>query len=143
MHVLFVCRGNLCRSPLAEALTRHLAPTLDVTSAGTAATHEGELYDQTAHALAACLGLTMHGRVRRLDPGQLSADLIVCADGPTMGATLALCSEEERGKVHLLREWDPEGPGDVPNPSGEALSVWDSAYASIDRSCRALVASLE
>lgn len=74
MKVLFVCLGNICRSPTAEAVLRHIATkhkaSLEIDSAGTAAYHIGKSPDSRSQLAAQKRGISMAGQSAR----QVSAD---------------------------------------------------------------------
>jgi protein-tyrosine phosphatase len=124
--VSFICMGNICRSPTAEAIMRHLVhqAKLDhaivVDSAGTGAWHVGEERDRRSRAVAERRGMPISGVARqfvRHDFGRF--DLILALDEENARDLRRLApSEQARAKVRLLREFDANaGPGaEVPDP---------------------------
>lgn len=117
--ILFVCLGNICRSPMAEGLARKMAAerglTLLVDSAGTAAYHAGERPDPRTRQVLAEVGATFDGRarqVRREDFEQF--DLIIAMDLANLENLKKLCPPSQVHKLHLALE--PIGGGEVPDP---------------------------
>ncbi len=146
MKVLFVCLGNICRSPLAEGVFRHLvdqqglSSRFTIDSCGTSGYHVGEPPDPGSVRVAAAHGIDLSAqRSRRLTAGDLSDfDLIVCMDGSNVRNAHRLGS----GPIRRLRDWDPDGPGDVPDPWGGGLGGFEQVYSIVHRSCAALLEEL-
>lgn len=130
-HLLFVCSGNLCRSPVAEALFRtRLASAgreIAVASAGLIAL-PGESADETICLAAARRGLDLSGhRSRPLDPALLRwADLVMVMEDEQRRLLRSLVPEAT-GKVVLLGRWTE---GEIPDPFGMGP---DAAEAACDR----------
>lgn len=120
--IVFVCSGNVCRSPMAAAVLRtHLRREgLDgrvrVTSSGIGSWHVGEPADpRTAETLRAAGYPTEHVAAQ-IGPADLAADLLVALDS---GHAAALRRQvHDPGRVRLLRSFDPNADGnpDVPDP---------------------------
>ena len=149
ISVLFVCLGNICRSPLAEGVFRHtldregLADRFHVDSAGTGAWHVGESPDLRSMRTAASRGVTLGGHARQVRPEDLSRfDYIVAMDQ----SNLEDLQELQRGvggeaALYLLREFDPEGgPGaEVPDPYYGGPSGFDDVFDMVERSSEGLL----
>jgi protein-tyrosine phosphatase len=122
VHVVFVCTGNICRSPIAEKVFVHeleragLSDAVRVTSAGTGGWHIGSPADERAAALLRAEGYLDAHTARQVDAEQLSADLIVALDNGHRRALQAMVPEPER--VRMLRSFDPDAPSgaEVPDP---------------------------
>lgn len=154
-RLCFVCLGNICRSPTAEGVVRHLLserrhPTsFEVESAGTGAYHEGESPDRRSTETAARRGITLSGAAARFDAEDFERfDWVVAMDGANKSDLLARApSAEAAQKVVLLREWDPESTGpddlDVPDPYYGGASGFDDVLDICIRSCQALLDDLE
>lgn len=151
--VLFVCLGNICRSPLAEGVLRHLLGEAEmgedwrVESAGTAAYHVGESADRRSCAVAAANGITLSGVARKLRSGDFRAfDYILAMDRENLADIEALRESAGgrragRAAVHLLRDFDPEADGerDVPDPYYEGDHGFERVYEMVHRSCVAFL----
>ncbi len=155
-RVLFVCLGNICRSPTAEAVMRRLVADADldgsivVDSAGTAGWHEGDPPDRRSIAEARQRGLDLSGlrgrQVRAHDFDRF--DLLLAMDAENQRDLLALAPDDAaRGKVRLLREFDPEalasGDVEVGDPYYGGPDGFADVYDQIERACRGLLAHLE
>ncbi|MDQ8045102.1 MAG: low molecular weight protein-tyrosine-phosphatase, partial [Patulibacter sp.] len=116
MRVLFVCLGNICRSPTAEAVFRKqiaglgLSGEVDIDSAGTGGWHAGDAPDRRAVAEAERRGISMSGRARQVSPNDLrDFDLVIAMDESNRRDLVTLATDDEvRAKIRLLREWDEE-----------------------------------
>ena len=150
MRVLFVCLGNFCRSPTAEAVMRALAAriggvgALQVDSAGTAAYHVGEASDRRSVAAAARRGVALERARPAGGGGGLRAlDLLVAMDRANRDELVALApGEPGAAKVRLLREYDPAavaaGSLDVPDPYYGGPSGFDDVLDVVTAACRGL-----
>ena len=150
--VLFVCLGNICRSPLAEHVFRHLAAergladSFMVDSAGTGAWHVGEAPDARSAEVALRHGITLDGQARQVTTEDFATyDLILAMDRDNL-RTIEKASHAAHGdaRLELLRRWDPDAHGDleVPDPYYGAGSGFDHVYDMVERSCRALLDEL-
>ncbi len=125
MKVLFVCMGNICRSPTAEGVFRRLvaerAPGMDVEidSAGTHDYHVGDPPDERAVAAAARRGIDIAAlRARKLEQADFQRfDLLVAMDRLNREILLDRSPEQYRSRVRLLLEFAPAiAEDDVPDP---------------------------
>lgn len=152
-RICFVCLGNIVRSPLAENMFRHLvrqagrADQYEISSAGTSSWHVGEPPDARMRQVAAAHGFTYTGRARQFKAGDIDRlDLIIAMDHENEADLLAMThTPEQRARVHLLREFDPEGDrrDDVPDPYYSGLNGFERVYTMVERSCRGLLEHLE
>lgn len=124
-RVLFVCMGNICRSPTAAGVfakrLREAAPELavDVDSAGTHAYHVGEAPDARARRAAERRGVDLGGqRARRVLVEDFERfDLILAMDQLNHAVLVDLCPPERRERIRLFLEFAPQlGRSDVPDP---------------------------
>ncbi|MEZ6186611.1 MAG: low molecular weight protein-tyrosine-phosphatase [Planctomycetota bacterium] len=147
-RILFVCLGNICRSPLGEGVCRHLAEELgvevEVDSAGTAAYHAGEAPDPRSHSVAAKHGVSLAGQKARQVAAQdfERFDLILAMDAANLRDLRDRCPKGAKATLKLMRDYDPEGTGDVPDPYYGGPGGFDTVYGMVERSCRALLESL-
>lgn len=154
VRVLFVCLGNICRSPLAAAIfaaqarARGLADRFVVDSAGTSDVHAGEPPDPRAQAEARRLGLRLTGRARALRPEDLETfDWILVMDRSNLAAVQALLRRHGgRARVALVRSVDPAaGPADrdVPDPYWGGPDGFAEVTAILERCCAAWIDRLQ
>jgi protein-tyrosine phosphatase len=122
ISILFLCTGNICRSPTAEGVFRDrveragLADRVRIDSAGTGGWHAGGPPDPRSVAAAARRGYDLsHQRARQVTVADCSAfDLLVVMDRSHLAALDRLC---DRGRARLMLDFVPDGPGgDVPDP---------------------------
>jgi protein-tyrosine phosphatase len=149
VRILFVCLGNICRSPTAEGVMRQklreagLADDVDVESAGTGGWHVGHAPDERASAAAGARGIALEGRAQRfLTEHADEFDLILAMDRQNEADIRALAPAAE-GKLHLLREFDPEaveaGDLEVPDPYYGGDSGFEDVLDMVERACDGLV----
>ncbi|MCA9542546.1 MAG: low molecular weight phosphotyrosine protein phosphatase, partial [Myxococcales bacterium] len=111
-RILFVCLGNICRSPLAEGVFRHVAENRAVgsgfviDSAGTGAWHVGSRPDPRSVAIASKHGIDISGqRARAVDPTDFEGfDLLLGMDRSNVETLLARSPAQLRDKIHLFLE---------------------------------------
>lgn len=124
-RVLFVCMGNICRSPTAEGVFRHVAERelvevrVIVDSAGTHAYHVGEPPDRRAQAAALRRGIDLsHIRARRVAHEDFEHfDLVVAMDRLNMEVLKETCPPERRDRLRLFLEFAADvDRTDVPDP---------------------------
>jgi protein-tyrosine phosphatase len=151
MRLLFVCLGNICRSPTAEAVMRALlderglADRVHVESAGTGGWHVGEPPDRRSAEEAARRGITMQGAAQQVSAGDFATfDLLVAMDGENEHALRRLAPDDAaRAKVVRLRAFDPEavaaGDLDVPDPYYGGADGFREVFDLVERACRGLL----
>ncbi|MBJ7473310.1 MAG: low molecular weight phosphotyrosine protein phosphatase [Solirubrobacteraceae bacterium] len=153
MRVLFVCLGNICRSPSAEAVLRHgvaargLVGEIEVDSAGTGNWHAGNAPDRRAVAEAERRRVPMSGRARQVTASDLrDFDLVIAMDESNRRDLLAIATGDDiRAKIRLLREWDPEALQHdlaVPDPYYGGERDFAEMFAIIERACEPLLDEL-
>jgi len=156
-RVLFVCSGNICRSPLAEAVLREklaargLEDRFVVDSAGTVSDHLGQESDPRMRRTAAAHGVRIRHRARRVRSADFHEfDLLVGMDDWHVSA-LESMKDGTRVEIRKLREFDPQvheevdrwTAPDVPDPWYGGMDGFERVYEMVDRSCEALAEELE
>lgn len=149
--VLFVCMGNICRSPTAEALFRQLAPQLaphmqfEIDSAGTHGYHIGAPPDKRSQRAARRHGIDISGlRARRLQADDFERfDWIVFMDETNRRDALALTAPGGRARLARLLDFAPEQSlRDVPDPYYGEADEFDRVAALIDTGVRGMIGAL-
>ena len=147
ISVLFVCLGNICRSPLAEGVflslveQEGLSGRFRVDSAGTGSWHVGDPPDPRSHAVASENGIRLVGRARRVVPGDLDAfDWVIAMDRTNHRDLVQMRPADAEARLHLLREFDPDGGDpDVPDPYYGGEDGFQHVFDVVERSCRRLL----
>jgi protein-tyrosine phosphatase len=156
LRVLFVCLGNICRSPSAEAVMRAkvseagLDAQIEIDSAGTGDWHVGESPDPRARTAAAARGFELDSSARQVRPRDFSEfDVIVAMDSANLRALQRLASEVPApAELRLLREFEPgaaAGGGeelDVPDPYYGGADGFDRVLDLLEASCEGLLDEL-
>ena len=151
MRILFVCLGNICRSPTAEGVMRSrlaargLADLVEVDSAGTGGWHAGAPPDARAVAAARSRGIVVEGAARQVTVQDFDDfDLLLVMDRDNERELRAVAPDgEARAKVRLLREFDPAavaaGDLDVPDPYYGGPNGFDRVLDLVEAACRGLL----
>jgi protein-tyrosine phosphatase len=150
-RVLFVCLGNICRSPLAEGVFRHLvedaglATQFEIDSAGTGSWHVGERPDARASMVAREHDVELDSRARQVTEQDLrDFDYVIAMDRENLRSLERMADAASGGaEISLLRTYDPEPDGDeVPDPYYGGVSGFENVYDIVSRSCEGLLARL-
>jgi protein-tyrosine phosphatase len=157
-RVLFVCMGNICRSPTAEGVMRALveeaglSEQIEIDSAGTGGWHAGSPPDPRSVAAAARRGIHLTGGARQVRLQDFDDfDLLVALDRANERDLLRLAPHERAAaKVRLLREFDPAGAGggarnrdlDVPDPYYGGNDGFGRVLDLVEAACRGLLDEL-
>lgn len=137
--VLFVCLGNICRSPLAEGVFRHLAAAegveVAIDSAGTGDWHLGHAPDHRAQAVAARNGIDICGlRARLVTPDDFRRfDYIVAMDASNLANLERMRPDDAKAEVARLLDYATEaGIPDVPDPYHGGPEGFDETYRLVE-----------
>lgn len=148
MKVLFVCLGNICRSPLAEAVFNHKISERQLLfkadSCGTGAYHIGHPPDIRTIKTAERNGITINHLARQLHERDFEEfDFIVAMDQSNRTNILRLAgANQSKHKVLMMRDFDPAGNGDVPDPYYGTMIDFQEVYEILDRSMDEFLKSL-
>ncbi|MAO65745.1 MAG: protein tyrosine phosphatase [Balneola sp.] len=150
--LVFVCLGNICRSPTAEGIFIHkvqeagLQNYFYIDSAGTAAYHVGESANSKSQATANQHGIHLPSKARQLDYADLEEfDLILPMDSENFKNIKQLDRKNRfESKIKMMREFDPEpGDGQVPDPYYGGLQGFENVFTVLNRSCETLLEELK
>ncbi len=145
-RILFVCMGNICRSPLAEGIARVRSATMGLAwefdSAGLEAYHVGQAPDPRARALANRRGVSIDDlRARQVQPADFSRfDLILAADRSNLSALKRLRPAGKQAELALLLDWaGTESGGEVPDPYYGDEADFERVFELLDVAMDALL----
>lgn len=149
-RVLFVCLGNICRSPAAEGVFRHLVAEAGLTrqivvdSAGTGSWHVGEPADRRMQAAAGDRGVRLGSIARQVVPSDFEDfDWILAMDDSNVQHLRRLAHSSHHHKIRKFREFDPVAPGaDVPDPYYGDDDGFAEVLDIVTRTARAFLAHL-
>jgi protein-tyrosine phosphatase len=151
-RILFVCLGNICRSPTAEGVMRALVRDaglerrIELDSAGVGAWHVGSPPDPRATAAARARGIALEGHARQVRLADFAEfDLLLAMDRGNLRDLRRLAPDERAlAKVRLLREFDPSAGGalEVPDPYYGDGDGFEEVLDLVHRACAALLAEL-
>jgi protein-tyrosine phosphatase len=151
VRLLFVCLGNICRSPTAEGAMRALIEReglqdeIEVDSAGTGSWHVGSAPDERASAAAQARGVALAGTARQVRRADFEDfDLLLAMDRANLQELRRLAPDARaREKVRLLRDFDPASRGtgglDVPDPYYGAEGGFAEVFELVQAACEGLL----
>lgn len=147
--VLFVCLGNICRSPMAEGVFNKLVSErgaehlFSCDSAGTAGYHIGELPDLRTRKVCEQNNIVLQHRGRKINKEDLKEfDLLLAMDQANYFDILHQLGvpEEDKHKVRLLRSFEKDNPiGEVPDPYYGTMEDFQKVYTMLEKSCSTLL----
>ena len=151
MKVLFICLGNICRSPTAEAIfselvaEKGLADSLEIDSAGTNGLHIGQPPDPRSIKYAAKRGIDLTPlRGRQIERADFERfDYVIAMDNENVRQLTALCPESMQGKIKLLLAYaDSCDYREVPDPYYGGAGEFELVLDLIESGCRGLLDQL-
>ncbi len=151
VRVLFVCLGNICRSPTAEGVFRALVESegltgqIEIDSAGTHAYHIGEGPDPRSQEAAARRGIDLSSlRGRRATEADIKEfDYVLAMDQENYANLMQLAPIQLESRVRRLMEFAPERPeDDVPDPYFGGEGGFDRVLDMIEDAARGLLADI-
>ena len=151
MKILFVCLGNICRSPTAEVVFRAVASreapdiVLEIDSAGTAGYHVGDQPDRRTREAAARRGYDLSAlRARVVEPRDFEYfDLILAMDRENLRALERRSPPHTRDRLRLFLDFAPQtGISEVPDPYYGGPNGFEDVLDLIEAASRGLVEHL-
>lgn len=148
VRVCFVCLGNICRSPTAEAVVRHQAQQAGLLnqvfldSAGTAAYHVGEKPDLRSSQAAQHRGITVSGRARQFESSDFGRfDYVLAMDSDNLNALQRIVPSDFGGVLCLFRDFDETaGAGAcVPDPYFGGADGFEEVLDQCERAANGLL----
>ncbi len=153
IRLCFVCTGNICRSPTAEGVMRHLVReggfdgSVLIESAGTGSWHVGQRADLRSRTAAEARGYDLPSRAQQFTSRFFERfDYVLCADSDNREHLERLApNENASSKIHMLRDFDPGSPpgSDVPDPYYGGPEGFDEVLDICEAACRGLLAHLK
>jgi protein-tyrosine phosphatase len=149
-RILFVCLGNICRSPAAEAVMTHLAHArgidVEIDSAGTIGMHAGNFPDPRMRSAGESRGYQFLTKARQLtadDLGPKRFDLVLAMDRSNL-ANIRRLSRVPLNHVLLFGEFlDKENPPDIPDPYYGGAEGFTHVLDMLETGCARILDSLE
>jgi len=148
ISVLFICMGNICRSPTAQGVFRHLVEKeglshlIQTDSAGTIAYHVGEQPDRRARQTALKRGVDLSDlRARKARAEDFEAfDYLIAMDRLNYNDLLEICPPGREERLHLFLDFAPNRPEDeVPDPYYGGAAGFDRVFDLVEEASRGLL----
>ncbi len=153
IRILFVCLGNICRSPMAEGIFQrmieeeNLTDYIEIESAGTGGWHVGELPDARMRQTATQHGITLVTRARQVSSRDFfEFDYIIPMDSSNQRDLIALLAgvNDPKATIIKMRHFDPlDKEGDVPDPYYGGIKGFEHVYDILKRSNKDFLAYLK
>lgn len=146
--IVFVCLGNICRSPTAEGIFIHLLRKhklqdyFEIDSAGTSAYHEGERADFRSRSTALKHGVELPSHSRRFTNYDINYfDLIIAMDKDNFATIQAMMHfPDQLHKVFLMMQFDPDSERvEVPDPYYGGSNGFEDVFAMVEKACESLL----
>lgn len=142
-RILFVCLGNICRSPMAEGITNQLLQDLNLSqsftidSAGTASFHVGKSPDSRTIEECSKNNITLNHKARMVSSLDFEHfDYLVAMDQSNFKDLVAIAPADSKHKVLLMGDFDSVNPGaDVPDPYYGTQADFEIVFEMLQRAC--------
>lgn len=148
-RICFVCMGNICRSPTAEAVMRHLieqrgwTERFHLESAGTGDWHVGQSADARSRQAGGNRGYRLDRRAQHFTPSSFARfDYVIAADRANYHHLMRIAPDDEaKSKLYLLRDFDAASPkgSDVPDPYYGGAEGFEHVLDVCEAACRGLL----
>jgi protein-tyrosine phosphatase len=148
VRILFVCMGNICRSPTAHGVFRRLvideglSHRIEIDSAGTHAYHIGEPPDRRARETARSRGIDIEDlRARLAEPDDcVRFDYVLAMDRDNYECLVRICPEGMEGRLRLFMDFAPElGIREVPDPYYGGQRGFEQVFDMVESAARGLL----
>ncbi len=147
VKVLFVCMGNICRSPTAQGVFEaliseaQLQDHVAIDSAGTHAYHVGKRPDERATEAASQRGIDLTAqRARHVEAGDFARfDYVLAMDSSNLDDLLSICPEQHQAKVKLFMEFADSNASEVPDPYYGGSKGFERVLDMVEEGARGLL----
>ncbi len=152
VSILFVCLGNICRSPAAEGVLRHLISNepnlsdMNISSCGMGSWYVGQLPDDRIRAAAKARGIDLISRAQLFDPHFLDKyDYIFAADHEVLHHLYRYAkTPQHKAKIHLFTAFSSRYPNQIiPDPFYQGDAAFDYILDIIEDSCEGFIGHLK
>lgn len=146
--VLFVCLGNICRSPAAEGILRHMLKNkhnidnIHIESCGLGDWHTGKLPDERMRETAKKRGIFLSSRAQKIEPSFFDRfDLILVADNKVMQELHRYAlTPETKAKLHFMTHYSPcYRDQEIPDPYYQGEAGFEHVMDMLEDSCEGLI----
>ncbi|KAG2201723.1 hypothetical protein INT46_003115 [Mucor plumbeus] len=150
ISVLFVCLGNICRSPMAEAVFAHTVQKNNlqgkitkIDSAGTASYHVGSVPDSRSSSTCKSHGVPVKHKARKVSKNDFDEfDYVLCMDESNLSDLKRLAPKGSKAVVKLFGEYDPQGELIIEDPYYGGKDGFEHNFKQVTRASEGLLKSL-